>query len=49
MKGKMFATFGGEEGGHKEFAMSVKLSISFEMALTRSWVEPAGYGLGKSG
>jgi predicted DNA-binding protein (MmcQ/YjbR family) len=49
VKGKTFATFGGEEGGHKEFSMSVKLPISSEMALTLSWVEPTGYGLGKSG
>lgn len=49
VKGKMFATFGGEEGGTKEFSMSVKLPVSSEMALTLSWVEPTGYGLGKSG
>lgn len=49
VKGKMFATFGGEEGGRAEFSMSVKLPISSEMALTLDWVEPTGYGLGKSG
>ena len=49
VKGKMFATFGGEEGAPKEFSMSVKLPVSSEMALTLSWVEPTGYGLGKSG
>jgi len=49
VRGKMFATFGGEEGAPKEFSMSVKLPVSSEMALTLSWVEPTGYGLGKSG
>lgn len=48
VKGKMFATFGGEEGS-KEFSMSVKLPVSSEMALTLPWVEPTGYGLGRSG
>lgn len=45
----MFATFGGEAGTPGEFSMSVKLPVSSEMALTLSWVEPTGYGLGKSG
>jgi predicted DNA-binding protein (MmcQ/YjbR family) len=45
---KMFATFGGEEGG-PDFSMSVKLPTSSEMALTLPWVEPTGYGLGKAG
>ena len=49
VRGKMFATFGGEAGDRKEFSMSVKLPVSAEMALTLSWVEPTGYGLGKSG
>jgi predicted DNA-binding protein (MmcQ/YjbR family) len=49
VRGKMFATFGGEAGDSKEFSMSVKLPVSAEMALTLSWVEPTGYGLGKSG
>lgn len=49
VRGKMFATFGGEAGNPKEFSMSVKLPVSSEMALTLSWVEPTGYGLGKSG
>jgi predicted DNA-binding protein (MmcQ/YjbR family) len=43
VKGKMFATFGGEEGS-KEFSMTVKLPVSSEMALTLPWVEPTGYG-----
>jgi predicted DNA-binding protein (MmcQ/YjbR family) len=49
VKGKMFASFGGESGTKGEFSMSVKLPISSEMALTLPWVEPTGYGLGKSG
>ena len=49
VKGKMFASFGGEAGMKGEFSMSVKLPVSSEMALTLTWVEPTGYGLGKSG
>jgi predicted DNA-binding protein (MmcQ/YjbR family) len=49
VRGKMFATFGGEEGSPREFSMTVKLPISSEMALTLPWVERTGYGLGKSG
>jgi predicted DNA-binding protein (MmcQ/YjbR family) len=49
VKGKMFASFGGEAGTPGEFSMSVKLPVSSEMALTLPWVEPTGYGLGKSG
>ena len=49
VKGKMFATFGGEIGEKGIFSMSVKLPVSSEMALTLDWVEPTGYGLGKSG
>jgi predicted DNA-binding protein (MmcQ/YjbR family) len=48
VKGKMFATFGGGESA-KAFSMTVKLPVSSEMALTLPWVEPTGYGLGKSG
>lgn len=48
VKGKMFATFGGAENP-KAFSMTVKLPISAEMALSLPWVEPTGYGLGKSG
>jgi len=48
VKGKMFATFGGAENP-KEFSMTVKLPVSAEMALSLPWVEPTGYGLGKSG
>ncbi len=49
VRGKMFATFGGKEGDHREFSMTVKLPVSAEMALTLPWVEKTGYGLGKSG
>lgn len=49
VKGKMFASFGGEAGTKGQFSMSVKLPVSSEMALTLPWVEPTGYGLGKSG
>jgi predicted DNA-binding protein (MmcQ/YjbR family) len=49
VKGKMFATFGAAAGGAKEFSMTVKLPVSGEMALSLSWVERTGYGLGKSG
>ncbi len=49
VKGKMFATFGGEEGIKGEFSLTVKLPISSEMVLTLPWVESTGYGLGKSG
>ena len=48
VKGKMFATFGGA-GNPKEFSLTVKLPVSAEMALSLPWVEPTGYGLGKSG
>ena len=40
-------------GGHKDsdglFSMTVKLPVSAEMAATLPYVEPAGYGLGRSG
>jgi predicted DNA-binding protein (MmcQ/YjbR family) len=49
VRSKMFAAFGGDPAGAKEMSMSVKLPVSSEMALTLSWVEPCGYGLGKSG
>jgi predicted DNA-binding protein (MmcQ/YjbR family) len=49
VKGKMFATFGGEIGEAGELSMTVKLPVSAEMALSLPWVESTGYGLGKSG
>jgi predicted DNA-binding protein (MmcQ/YjbR family) len=49
VRGKLFATFGGEIGEKGVFTMTVKLPISSEMALTLDWVEQPGYGLAKSG
>ena len=49
VKGRMFATFGGEANPEGEFSLSVKLPVSSEMALTLKWVEPTGYGMAKSG
>lgn len=49
VKGKMFATFGGEANPKGEFSLTVKLPVSAEMALTLPWVEMTGYGLGKAG
>jgi predicted DNA-binding protein (MmcQ/YjbR family) len=49
VRGKMFATFGGDEGGYHELSLTVKLPVSSEMAVSLPWVEPTGYGLGKSG
>ncbi|RYZ11186.1 MAG: MmcQ/YjbR family DNA-binding protein [Alphaproteobacteria bacterium] len=49
VKGKMFATFGGEANPKGEFSLTVKLPISAEMALTLPWVEQTDYGLGKAG
>jgi predicted DNA-binding protein (MmcQ/YjbR family) len=43
---KIFVTFGNDE---RAFSMSVKLPRSAELALTLSFSEPTGYGLGKSG
>lgn len=48
-KGKMFAIFGGGANPKGEFSLSLKLPVSVEMALTLPWVEPAGYGMAKSG
>ncbi len=49
VKGKMFATFGGEANPKGEFSLTVKLPVSAEMALTLPRVEQTGYGLGKAG
>ena len=46
---KVFVFFGGAAGGDDELSMTVKLPISFEMALTLPYVSPAGHGLGKAG
>lgn len=49
VKGKVFVFFGGAAGPKNALSMTVKLPISAEMALTLPGVEPAGYGLGRSG
>ncbi|MEQ1930415.1 MAG: MmcQ/YjbR family DNA-binding protein [Parvularculaceae bacterium] len=49
VRGKAFVFMGGESGEASRFSMTVKLPVSGEMALTLPFVEPAGYGLGKSG
>ncbi len=46
---KVFVFFGGAAGPPDELSMTVKLPISFEMALTLPYVSPAGHGLGKAG
>ncbi len=46
---KVFVFFGGAAGAPGELSMTVKLPVSFEMALTLPYVSPAGHGLGKSG
>jgi predicted DNA-binding protein (MmcQ/YjbR family) len=46
---KVFVFFGGAAGGEDELSMTVKLPISFEMALTLPYVSPAGHGLGRAG
>jgi predicted DNA-binding protein (MmcQ/YjbR family) len=46
---KVFVFFGGAAGPPGELSMTVKLPISFEMALTLPYVTPAGHGLGKAG
>ena len=46
---KVFVFFGGAAGPPDELSMTVKLPISYEMALTLPYVSPAGHGLGKAG
>jgi predicted DNA-binding protein (MmcQ/YjbR family) len=46
---KVFVFFGGAAGQPGELSVTVKLPISFEMALTLPYVTPAGHGLGKAG
>jgi len=46
---KVFVFFGGAAGSPGELSMTVKLPVSFEMALTLPYVTPAGHGLGKAG
>jgi predicted DNA-binding protein (MmcQ/YjbR family) len=46
---KMFLILAGEELHEGKLNVTVKLPISGEMALTLPYVEPTGYGLGRSG
>src|SRR5262245_26718526 len=45
VRGKIFVFLGGQDG---ELRVSVKLPISFEMALTLPFTAPTGYGLGRA-
>jgi predicted DNA-binding protein (MmcQ/YjbR family) len=45
VRGKIFVFLGGADGGLR---VSVKLPISFEMALTLPFTAPTGYGLGRA-
>lgn len=47
VKGKVFVFFGVASGG--EYVMGVKLTKALLYAKSLSYVEPMGYGLGKSG
>ena len=46
---KTFVFLGGHKDSVGKFSMTVKLPVSAEMAATLPYVEPAGYGLGRSG
>jgi len=46
---KVFVFFGGAAGPPDELSMTVKLPISYEMALTLPYVSRAGHGLWKGG
>jgi predicted DNA-binding protein (MmcQ/YjbR family) len=46
---KVFVFFGGAAGPPDELSMTVKLPVSYEMALTLPDVSPAGHGLWKGG
>jgi predicted DNA-binding protein (MmcQ/YjbR family) len=46
---KVFVFFGGAAGPPDEISMTVKLPVSYEMALTLPYVSPAGHGLWKGG
>jgi predicted DNA-binding protein (MmcQ/YjbR family) len=46
---KVFVFFGGAAGRPDELSMTVKLPVSYEMALTLPYVTPAGHGLWKGG
>ena len=46
---KTFVFLGGHKDSDGMFSMTVKLPRSSEMVVTLPYVEPAGYGLGRSG
>jgi predicted DNA-binding protein (MmcQ/YjbR family) len=46
---KVFVFFGGAAGPPDELSMTVKLPVSYEMALTLPYMSPAGHGLWKGG
>ena len=49
VRGKAFLFLGGEKADAGRLSLTVKLPVSAPMALTLPFVQPAGYGLGKSG
>ncbi|MEL7488077.1 MAG: MmcQ/YjbR family DNA-binding protein [Pseudomonadota bacterium] len=49
VRNKTFVFLGGHLESAGKFSMTVKLPTSAEMATTLDYVEPAGYGLGRSG
>jgi predicted DNA-binding protein (MmcQ/YjbR family) len=46
---KVFVFFGGAASPPGELSLTVKLPISYEMALTLPYMSPAGHGLWKGG
>lgn len=46
---KVFVFFGGAASPPDELSVTVKLPVSYEMALTLSYMKPAGHGLWKGG
>ena len=46
---KVFVFFGGAASAPGELSLTVKLPISYEMALTLPFMSPAGHGLWKGG
>jgi predicted DNA-binding protein (MmcQ/YjbR family) len=46
---KIFVFFGGAAGPDDVLSITVKLPISYEMALTLPYMSPAGHGLWKAG
>jgi predicted DNA-binding protein (MmcQ/YjbR family) len=46
---KVFVFFGGAASPPGELSLTVKLPVSFEMALTLPYMSPAGHGLGRAG